>query len=240
MGRLRFSLEFQHIREIEVRLTSIKFEFDGKHEDWLYPYLEAKTLESTVNSMFAHGAASAEYISDLDRSVLQFPTSHGEATRVANVKFQTSYAYLASSYLRIVLYIGSEPTASPSGGPLKRRLSSDTNPNFEPKEENVKSPAAKNIAVVDAGEVEVKAADVDDNAVLFGECYLSFPKLLGQEMTVFDKKDAMLLHRQIVSQRGAHRRLTWRTTFRRTSTPSTSSSPRCIGPFARPCGTAKR
>jgi hypothetical protein len=197
VGRLCFALEFQHIREIDVRLTSIKFEFDGKHEQWFYPSLQAQTPEGTVDSDVTQSGALAKYVSEVDRSMLEFSSSLGEGTRVANVKFQTSYAHLTSSCLRVGLWVGSGPSESPT---MKRRLSSDTNTNLEPKEEENKSPAVEQVILMDAEQQEHKPVPMDENAPLFGECYLSFPKLLGEEMTVFDMKDAMCRNRQIVDR----------------------------------------
>lgn len=201
VGRLCFSVEFQHVYLFEAHLENIKFEFEGKHEEKYYFSLQAQTPEGTIEGVSKCSCAEPIYESQLNSTSIEYPNPQTSTADMPYLQFQTACALLSSSCIRITLWISPDNKTAEL---LKLEGSFMTEPNEEQKEKDdcCADPNGKKMEI-DCGN-QIKA--IRKNTILerietdplFGVCHISFPKLLGDEMTVFDKIDAALIHKEIV------------------------------------------
>ena len=189
VGRLLFSLEFQHIQTTTVNLESIKFEFAGKHEHCYYFSLQAQTPKSTIDCDVKPRNMRPIYESSVNRTFLQICGATSSSVKLPSISFQTTLSQLNASCLKVSLWIEPEiplPTHAP------KSLNEDEE---EEKRQTSNQETTANDPVLQKG---ISLADRYESDVLVGDIYISFPKLLGEEMKIFDHRDASLIHRPIV------------------------------------------
>jgi hypothetical protein len=185
---LLFSLEFQQICTITVSLRGIKFEFEGKHEHNYYFLLQAQTSESTVDGDLLCHNIKPTYESEVNRTLIKIEATDPPSSEVKLpvITFPTSYKQLSSSCLKVALWREPENAAT-----IVKQKSSVSS--LEIEEGSVCcTPATHELLK------RMKLAEKLETDVLVGYFYISFPKLLGEEMKIFDKKDASLMNNQLV------------------------------------------
>lgn len=168
VGRLFFNIHFQHIQEIEVDTGTVRFDFNEKLEDKYYFTIQAQTPEGTVDSSNIKSPVS---IPTNDINTGQYIQYTG--TDLQLLKFSTTYTYLSSSCIRIALWYAPEMQATV----LQRRYSIDPNIAIECKEPD---------CCVKSNDPETDALEKFEADPLFGECYISFLKLLADEMIILE------------------------------------------------------
>ncbi len=191
VGRLLFSVEFQQIRTTTVNLGGIKFEFDGKHEHNYYFTLQAQTPESTIDSDMRCHNIRPVYESEVNRTFLQIGTGSPSHAALPSISFQTTYSQMSASCLKILLW--AEPEKLQAGHLASADKIMAVRENEYKSKHEGEAPFAEVTLLK-----RISLAEKYESDTLVGEFYISFPKLLGEEMKIFDQKDATLIHKHIV------------------------------------------
>jgi hypothetical protein len=252
VGRLRFSLEFQHYRTIEVSVKDMKFEFEGKREHDYSFSLQAQTSDVTIESDVKSPNLHAIYEPAVNRTFLQLTSNSDNLIKLPCLTFETTYVHISSSCLKICLWRPvDESLASPS--PMRSVSGSGGIVSFSSIQLNVPT-ASTGIAdlrsAIAAGNPSAPSTSPgvrellqrarEDADVLLGESYIAFPKLLGEEMLIFDQKEALLIYKELVVVLGNFGSPMWSSTSfhccRRTSDSPLSSS----APSTKHSGTAAK
>eukprot|EP01022_Parablepharisma_sp_SALTPOND_P014504 TRINITY_DN1977_c0_g1_i1.p6 TRINITY_DN1977_c0_g1~~TRINITY_DN1977_c0_g1_i1.p6 ORF type:complete len:192 (-),score=28.16 TRINITY_DN1977_c0_g1_i1:3037-3612(-) len=180
-----------------VNLGEIKFEFDGKHEHNYYLTLQAQTPESTIDSEMKCHNIRPVYESEVNRTFIQIgggAGSHGNE-KLPTISFPTTYAQMTSSCLKIALWL--EPEKIQGLGPHPPSVAEKSREVEEEKSRHDHSSEKQMNELTLLRKLTL--AEKYESDTLIGEFYISFPKLLGEEMKIFDKKDATLIHKHIVT-----------------------------------------
>jgi len=196
VGRLLFSVEFQQICTTTVSLRGIEFELEGKHEHNYYFLLQAQTSESTIDGDITCCNIRTTYESEVNRTFIRIEAIGPPSSKVKlpTITFPTSYKQLSSSCLKIALWRESENSAS-----MTRQRPSISSRDIEEGSDPF-SPMTHELLK------KIKLAEKLEADVLVGYFYISFPKLLGKEMNIFDKKDASLMNNHLnVRKENIHR-----------------------------------
>lgn len=201
VGRLVFSIEFQHLCSIEAHLSNIKLEIEGPQERKLYLTLQSQTPEGTIDSEHKTKYALPQFEPAINHSILVFPNSVVPEDSMPYVKFHTTYAHLTLSCIRISFRFAPESGSLSSsherkGSNVTVELG-DYNQEKEEKPEKCKDQPEGKMCDEENPKAlskindfpDVKIVDKYESDPMFGECYISFPKLLGKEMTVLEESD---------------------------------------------------
>jgi len=183
-----------------VNIESITFEFDGKHEHNYYFTLHAQTPESTIDSDIKCRNLKPVYETDLNRTYISAVSGTTNFPVLPSLSVQITYPKINSSCLKIGLWI--EPEKIQAMGPHQANIST---PDKKLAEEEKNSPTksspdhgSENYSPEKNIIRQLSFTNPYESKSLIGEFYISFPKLLGVEMKIFDQKDASLIHKHIV------------------------------------------